>query len=285
MDSFACSIQPVTDFFARSVTIMRDNRAMIEKRDFIEGAAKAIAVLESFSAERQRINATQAAERAGLTRAAARRYLLTLAELGYLQTEDGYFWLAPRALRLTGAYLSSARLPKAVQLVLNRLAKETGQAFSVAVLDGSEVVIVARSGEHRTSSQVMPYGIHLGARLPAFATSTGRAILASMSKDQVELFFKSYGLATFRRLTPRTVASKAALLRDLRSIQQKGYAEVDGEHEIGVRALAVTLSDAQGNVQGAINIVESTDQNSRKSLKDLYFKRLREAAEEIRFQL
>src|SRR3982750_4452533 len=107
----------------------------IAKVDFIEGMAKGLAVRESFDTERQRLNATLAADRAGLTRAAARRHLLTLSHLGYLETDGSYFWLAPKVLRFSGSYLASARLPRVVQPALNRLTAETGESFSVVVLD------------------------------------------------------------------------------------------------------------------------------------------------------
>ena len=118
----------------------------IAKADFIAGMAKGMAVLESFDTERQRLNATLAAQRAGITRAAARRHLLTLAHLGYLETDGSYFWLAPKVLRFSGSYLASARLPRVLQPTLNRLAAQTGESFSAVVLDGDQVVIVARSG-------------------------------------------------------------------------------------------------------------------------------------------
>src|SRR5450830_1354385 len=120
----------------------------IASADFIAGMAKGLAVLESFDTERQRLNATLAAERAGLTRAAARRHLLTLAHLGYLETDGSYFWLSPKVLRFSGSYLASARLPRVIQPTLNRLAAETKSSFSAVVLDGGEVVIVARSGNY-----------------------------------------------------------------------------------------------------------------------------------------
>src|SRR6202007_69696 len=99
------------------------------KADFIEGMAKGLAVLESFDTERQRLNATLAAQRAGITRAAARRHLLTLAHLGYLETAGSWFWLAPKVLRFSGSYLASARLPRVVQPTLNRLTAQTGESF------------------------------------------------------------------------------------------------------------------------------------------------------------
>ena len=163
----------------------------IAHADYVAGLAKGLAVLECFGTERQRLNTTQAAERAGLTRAAARRHLLTLAHLGYLETEDGQFWLSPRVLRFSGAYLASARLPRVIQPTLNRLAAETQDVYSAAVLDGDEVVIVARSAGLAPVNPMLAYGRHLGARLPAHATSTGRVLLAAqdycVAADEHEL--------------------------------------------------------------------------------------------------
>ena len=142
--------------------------------------AKGMAVLESFDTERQRLNATLAAQRTGLTRAAARRHLLTLAHLGYLETDGSYFWLAPKVLRFSGSYLASARLPRVLQPTLNRLAAQTqrvvfgrGARWRRGGDRGAQRRVLARP------SRVLAYGLHLGARLPAHATSTGRVLLAA----------------------------------------------------------------------------------------------------------
>jgi IclR family transcriptional regulator, pca regulon regulatory protein len=251
----------------------------IAKQDFIEGTAKSLAILECFSTERQRLNATQAAARAGLTRAAARRHLLTLQHLGYLEGEEGSYWLSPRVLKLAGIYLSSARLPRAVQPTLNRLASDTGQAFSVAVLDADEVVIVARSGEHRTNSSVMPHGVHLGARLPAFATSTGRVLLGEFNATHCKLLLAKQKLIA---LTPKTFVTKHAVLGEIARARRLGYAEVSEEHEFGVRALAVPLRDLQGNAIAAINVVESSAKFHADSLTKRYLTLLLKASVEVR---
>jgi IclR family transcriptional regulator, pca regulon regulatory protein len=258
---------------------------MLKKQDFIEGTSKSIAVLECFSAERQRINATQAAERTGMTRAAARRHLLTLQHLGYLEGDEGYFWLTPRVLRLAGIYLSSARLPRAVQPTLERLAADTGQAFSVAVLDGEQIVIVARSGEHRNKSAVMPSGIHLGARLPALATSTGRVLLADLSQTELKLLI---GKIKFVAFTPKTVLSKKALLTEIAKAKLQGFSEASEEHEFGVCALAVPVRNAQGRAIAALNIVDANMRSKYESsvaplpLASRYLELLLKASAEIR---
>jgi IclR family transcriptional regulator, pca regulon regulatory protein len=272
-------IRAISRQYVRSSRKTQVTNMPIEKQDFIEGTAKSLAILECFSTERQRLNATQAAERAGLTRAAARRHMLTLQELGYLEGEEGSFWLSPRVLKLAGIYLSSARLPRAVQPTLNRLAYDTGQAFSVAVLDADEVVIVARSGEHRTHSSVMPHGVHLGARLPAFATSTGRVLLGELSSTQGKSLLAKQKLAA---LTPNTVVTKKAVLAAIAKARRDGFSEVSEEHEFGVRALAVPLRDARGNAIAAINVVESSAKFHADTLTRRYLTLLLKASAEVR---
>ena len=265
-------------------------RESVSAADWIEGAAKAFAVIESFSAERQRLSISQIAERAGLTRAAARRHVLTLQALGYLEAEEGArspsYWLTHLVLRLAGNYLASARLPRVVQPTLSRLAAQTGQAFSVAVLDGEHAVIVARSGEHRMASQALPYGVNLGARLAAFATSTGRVLLGQLTPNEI----KSY-LATHARpkLTPHTTTSASELRRLISDAAARGYSEAHQEHELGVYALAVPLYDANHRVVAAMNLVlaNARDQTPRSSdaLQKAYLAQMQDAAGELRLLL
>jgi IclR family pca regulon transcriptional regulator len=254
-------------------------RMTIAKADFIEGIAKGMAVLESFDTERQRLNATLAAERAGLTRAAARRHLLTLAHLGYLETDGSYFWMAPKVLRFSGSYLASSRLPRALQPTLNRLAAQTGESFSAVVLDGEEVVIVARSGSYGTPTRVLAYGLHLGARLPAHATSTGRVLLAALAPTQFTQWLKGRHLA---RLTPNTVTQARGLRQLIARARKDDYCFASEEHELGVQALAVPLRDMQGHTVAALNVVLSGTRYQEETLQRDMLPLLFEAAREVR---
>ncbi|MBN8748779.1 Pca operon regulatory protein [Xylophilus ampelinus] len=251
----------------------------IAKADFIEGIAKGMAVLESFDTERQRLNATLAAERAGITRAAARRHLLTLAHLGYLETDGSYFWMAPKVLRFSGSYLSSSRLPRALQPTLNRLAAQTGESFSAVVLDGEEVVIVARSGAYGAPTRVLAYGLHLGARLPAHATSTGHVLLAALTAPQLTSWLKGRTLA---RLTPHTVTQTRLLRQTLVLVRKQDYCFASEEHELGVQALAVPLRDMRGQTVAALNVVLSGTRHSEEALQRDMLPLLFEAAREVR---
>jgi IclR family pca regulon transcriptional regulator len=234
-----------------------NTRLAIARADLIEGMSKGMAVLESFDTERQRLNATLAAQRAGLSRAAARRHLLTLAHLGYVETDGSYFWLSPKVLRFSGSYLSSARLPRTLQPTLSRLALQTGGSFSAVVLDGDEVVIVANSGKgfdlaQAPATRLLAYGLHLGARLPAHATSTGRVLLAAKTKADLSRWMKGRVLP---KLTAHTVGGLKPLRALLDQAREDDFCLASEEHEVGVHAVAVALRDMQGHTVSALNVV------------------------------
>jgi IclR family pca regulon transcriptional regulator len=252
---------------------------VIAKADFIEGMAKGMAVLESFDTERQRLNASQAAQRSGITRASARRHLLTLAHLGYLDTDGSSFWLAPKVLRFSGSYLASSRLPRVIQPTLNRLAAQTQASYSAVVLDRDEVVIVARSGVYGPGSRLLAYGLHLGARLLAHATSTGRVLLAALPAQELDAWLQGRLLP---RLTPQTTVTTAALRKILQQVALDDFCFAAQEHEIGVSALAVPLRNMQGRVIAALNVVASVDANSAAQLQMGLLPLLQEAARELR---
>ena len=264
----------------------------IAKADFIEGMSKGMAVLESFDTGRQRLNATLAAQRAGITRAAARRHLLTLAHLGYLESEDGYYWLSPKVLRFSGSYLASARLPRVLQPTLNRLAAQTQQSFSGVVLDTDQVVIVARSvgyannypgsnpSDARDSTpRVLAYGLHLGARLPAHATSTGRMLLACLSRPGFSDWLKTHELP---RLTPHTVTDSKILRALVMQARAQDWCVARQEHELGVFALAVPLRNMRGATVAALNVVTTPEQLEPQAMQRDLLPLLLDAARELR---
>jgi IclR family pca regulon transcriptional regulator len=248
--------------------------------DTIVGLVKGLAVLESFGPERQRLNATQAAQRAGLTRAAARRHLLTLAHIGYLETDGSHYWLSARALRLAGAYLASSQLPRVIQPSLNRLAAQTQDVYSAVVLDGDEVVIIARSaGLTEPSTRLLAYGMHLGARLPAHATSTGRVLLAALPREARQAWLAGRQLP---RLTPHTTTDPADFHALLDQVARQDYCLASEEHELGVYALAVPLRNAHGATMAALNVIVPPSRVSSQSLQAELLPRLRVAARELR---
>ena len=261
-----------------------NTRPEIDKADLIAGMAKGMAVLESFGTERQRLNGTLAAQRAGLSRAAARRHLLTLAHLGYLESDGSYFWLSPKVLRFSGSYLSSARLPRALQPTLNRLALQTHGAFSAVVLDGDEVVIVANSGQGfdqspASATRLLAYGLHLGARLPAHATSTGRVLLAAKARPDLAAWLKGRLLP---RLTAYTVTAQKQLRGLLDQVRQEDFCLASEEHEVGVHAVAVALRNMQGHAVAALNVVLPGPCNDPPRTRKQWLPVLQQAARELR---
>ena len=243
----------------------------IAAADFIAGMAKGLAVLESFDTQRQRLNATLAAQRTGLTRAAARRHLLTLAHLGYLETDGSYYWLSAKVLRFSGSYLASAQLPRTVMPTLHQMTALTQDAYSVVVLDEDEVVIVARSDARyaprnplplhpsslvQNQAQSLAYGLHLGARLPAHATSTGRVLLASKPLAELDAWLHGRTLA---RLTAKTTTDVAALRSLIDKARTDDHCLAQEEHELGVTALAVPLRNMKGVTVAALNVVSTTE--------------------------
>ncbi|MFN6406888.1 MAG: IclR family transcriptional regulator C-terminal domain-containing protein [Limnohabitans sp.] len=251
----------------------------IAKADYIEGLAKGLAVLEAFDTERQRLNATLAAQRTGITRAAARRHLLTLADLGYLETDGSHYWLSPRVLRLAGSYMATSRLPRTLQPTLNRLAQHTQAAFSAVVLDGQECVIVARSAGAAEPVRHLAYGLHLGARLPVHATSTGRVLLASWPKAELGAWLKGRELP---RITPFTEVGMARFKALIDQVRQDDFCLAREAHELGIHALAVPLRNMQGQTLAALNVVGTGEQLSDAAVQHKWLPLLLEAARELR---
>lgn len=257
--------------------------------------AKGMAVLESFDTERQRLNATLAAQRAGITRAAARRHLLTLAHLGYLETDGSFYWLSSKVLRFSGSYLASARLPRVLQPTLSRLAAQTGESFSAVVRDADQVVIVARSNyygqnypqnHYQKSSNFdnkyngyTPYGLHLGARLPIHATSTGRVLLAALSDAEFEVWAHT---RTLPRLTVHTCMDMTQFRGIIAQIRVDDFAVANQEHELGVHALAIPLRNMQGSTVAALNVVTQPSRLEPQVLQRELLPLLQEAARELR---
>ena len=225
----------------------------IQYDDYISGLAKGLSLLECFGTERQKLNVTQIAERTGLSRSAARRYLRTLKFLGYLETDEHFYWLTYKVLRFSSAYLGSAYLPKIAQPMLNLLSIKTALSFSVTVLDEHEVVPVAKSvPQQNEANKLIPLGTHLGNRLPAYATSTGKLLLSQLSEEELNDWLDRYPL---KRLTPFTVTDRTEFLKTIKEIQKSDYCISIEEHELGVIAIAVPILDMQGNQMAALNCI------------------------------
>ncbi|WP_157248142.1 IclR family transcriptional regulator [Nonomuraea typhae] len=220
-----------------------DNRAS----EHVQSLARGLSVIRAFDAEHPALTLADVARATGLTRAAARRFLLTLADLGYVRTDGRFFTLTPRVLELGYAYLSSLSLPDLAQPHLERLVAEVHESTSVAVLDQEDVVYVARVA----TSRIMRVTISIGTRFPAHATSMGRVLLAWLPPAELDAYFAR---ATLRRHTSRTLTSPIQLRAELDRVRAQGWAMVDQELEEGLRSLAAPIRDATGKVVAAVNV-------------------------------
>jgi IclR family transcriptional regulator, pca regulon regulatory protein len=215
--------------------------------DFVQSLERGLAVIGAFDAEHPELTLSEVAAATGVTRAAARRFLLTLAELGYVRSEGRYFSLTARVLELGYAYLSSLSLPQIAEPHLESLVAEVNESSSVSVLNGTDVVYVARV----PTSRIMTVVISVGTRFPAYATSMGRVLLAGLPDDQLESYLAGVRLEP---LTSRTISSVAALRGELARVRGQGFALVNQELEDGLRAIAVPVRDRAGKVIAAVNV-------------------------------
>ncbi|WP_293862236.1 IclR family transcriptional regulator C-terminal domain-containing protein [uncultured Alsobacter sp.] len=251
------------------------DRTTTSDRDLVGGLQNGLAVIEAFDDTRPRLSISDVAQVTGLTRAAARRYLLTLTHLGYAEHDGKYFSLTPRVLRLGYAFLSSLTLPTRVQPFLERIAEELGESSSAAVLDDGDVVYVGRAATRR----IMSVGLAVGSRLPAYCTSLGRALLAHRDAAWLD----AYLARTERRaMTPRTVTAPADLLALLEGVRASGYSLVDEELELGLRSIAVPVIDGRGRVACAINVGVQAARVPVADMTDRILPVLRRAAEDLR---
>lgn len=242
--------------------------------DRVQSLERGLAVIRAFDAEAPELTLSEVARRVGLTRASARRFLLTLADLGYVRYDGRRFALTPRVLELGYAYLSSLTLPEVAQPHLERLAAEVRESSSVSVLDGHDVVYVARVA----TSRIMRVAINVGTRFPAYATSMGRILLAGLPEAELARYLEGVELEAY---TPRTLTSKDALRRELATIRERGWAIVDQELEEGLRSIAVPVGSATGEVIAAVNVSTQANRTSIDELEGAFLEPLRVAAERI----
>ncbi|HEX6683673.1 MAG TPA: IclR family transcriptional regulator C-terminal domain-containing protein [Candidatus Limnocylindrales bacterium] len=224
--------------------------------DFVQSLERGLAVIRAFDAAHPELTLSEVAAATSVTRAAARRFLLTLAELGYVRSDGRLFSLTPKVLELGYAYLSSLSLPDVAEPHLEALAADVNESSSISVLDRDDVVYVARV----PVSRIMTVTISVGTRFPAYATSMGRVLLAGLSPEQLEEYLSRIKL---QRLTSRTVSSVASLRAELTRVRTQGWAIVNQELEEGLRAVAAPIRDRRDRVIAAVNI---STQASRTSL-------------------
>jgi IclR family pca regulon transcriptional regulator len=245
------------------------------ERDIMGGLAKGLLAIETFTAERPRQSIAEVSAASGLDRATARRCLLTLAHLGYADYDGKYFTLTPRILRLGTACLATMPLPQVIQPLLDRLSDQLGESSSVSILDGNEIVYVARAAQRK----VMSIALMPGSRLPAFCTSMGRVMLAALPEDEARAVLTTAPLVARTSLT-RTEPD--AIMAELALVRAQGYALIDQEVEMGLRSIAIPVLDARGKVVAALNVGVAATQADIADLTGLYLPALKQVQAELR---
>jgi IclR family transcriptional regulator, pca regulon regulatory protein len=242
--------------------------------EFVQSLERGLAVICAFDRDHAELTLSEVAAKTGVTRATARRFLLTLQSLGYVRTDGRFFSLTPRVLELGYAYLSSLSLPEVAEPHLEALVAEVNESSSVSVLDGDDVVYVARV----PVSRIMAVAISVGTRFPAYATSMGRVLLSGLSEAELETYL---GKVSLEKLTGRTVTTISALRTEVGRVRGQGYALVDQELEEGLRAVAAPIRDRTGRVVASLNISAHASRTSLEAMRRTFLPPLLAAAARI----
>jgi IclR family transcriptional regulator, pca regulon regulatory protein len=221
--------------------------SQVRNSDFVQSLDRGLAVIRAFGPDRERLSLSEVARATGLTRAATRRFLLTLVKLGYVRSDGREFSLRPRVLELGYAYLSGLAMPEVAAPHLEELVAHVRESSSISVLDGQHIVYVARVPTKR----IMTVSISVGTRFPAYATSMGRVLLAGMSPEDLDHYLAE---ADLQPITASTVTDPDRLREIVSEVAKQGYAIVDQELEEGLRAVAAPIRGTSGTVTAAINL-------------------------------
>lgn len=242
--------------------------------EFVQSLERGLAVIQAFSNEKSRLTLSEVARETNLTRAAARRFLITLEHLGYITSDDRWFSLRPSILKLGYSYISSFSVANLAQRHLEILSEQTHESCSASVLDGDDVVYVARASTNR----IMSINLSVGARLPAYCTSMGRVALAALNEDQLEAYLATIDM---QPLTNKTITTVSELREEVERVREQGWSLLDQELEQGVRSIAVPVRDGSGRVVASINTSGHAARVSIDSLKEDLLPLLQECAAQI----
>jgi IclR family transcriptional regulator, pca regulon regulatory protein len=252
----------------------REIAALNGDPNFMTSLARGLAVIKAFTEQRRKLTIAQISDRTGIPRAAVRRCLYTLEKLGYVASEAHAFALRPKMLGLGHAYLSSTPLAVSAQPFLDRVGDAVNESCSLAILDGDEILYLARS----VTSRIMSVTLNIGSRLPAYCTSIGYVLLAHLAEHELDAYLAR---VEFQPFTERTITSAEKLRTILTATRQAGYAIADQEMELGIRSIAVPVSDASGKVVAGINVIVQAARVSVPQMKTQYLPHLENAAREL----
>lgn len=267
-----------TEVTAAEVTAAVAGSGQARDSDFVQSLDRGLAVIRAFGPDREKLSLSEVARATGLTRAAARRFLLTLVKLGYVRSDGREFSLRPRVLELGYAYLSGLAMPEIAAPHLEELVAKLRESSSISVLDGHHIVYVARVPTKR----IMTVAISVGTRFPAFATSMGRVLLSALSEADLDRYLAE---ATFEPLTAKTVTDPARLREIVLEVGQQGYAIVDQELEEGLRAIAAPIRGSGDGVTAALNVSAHASRVSLEAMRTDLLPAMLETARQIEADL
>ncbi len=245
-----------------------------KSKDFVQSVDRGLSIIKVFNEKNPELTLSEVAELTGFTRATARRFLLTLEELNYVGSTGRHFYLKPRVLELGYAYLSSFNLVSIAQTHLEELTNKLHESCSVSVLQGHNVIYICRAA----SKRIMTINLGVGAQLPAYATSMGRVLLASLSVFEIEDYFKTVKL---EKLTPKTITDEKLLRAALVEIKKNGFAITIEELEYGVQSVSIPIHGKNGLVIAAANVSAHAGRTSKADLVFKFLPLLREHVKEI----
>jgi IclR family pca regulon transcriptional regulator len=216
-------------------------------RDFVQSLERGLAIIRVFDSEHASLSVSEVAQLSGLTRAAARRFLLTLSDLGYVAGRNGRYQLTPQVLELGYSYLSALSFPEVALPHLERLVAQTGEASEGSILDRDDIVYVVRV----PGPALMTISVNIGARRPAHLTAMGRVLLADLPPAELDRYLEHVTLA---KVLPRTITDRRKLRSELEKVRRNGYALVNQELEEGLVAVAAPIRDRSGRTRASINL-------------------------------
>jgi IclR family pca regulon transcriptional regulator len=240
-----------------------------ERSEFIESLDRGLRVIQAFGVDRRPMTLSDVAKVCDLPRATARRILMTLQKSGFVTGDERLFSLTPRVLLLASAYLASNQISSVMQPLMDDVALTAREVCSLAILDGNDVVFIARASPARVFSG----GLDIGYRLPAFCTSVGRVLLGRLSDDELA---RTIEAATLPQQTPQTVIDRSRVLASIISDRQKGYSLVDQEAEAGFRSISVPVRRYDGAIVAAANIGAHVDRITTRELIDRFLPLLKQ---------
>ncbi len=247
----------------------------IKPTEIVQSLVKGLKVIQAFNQQRSMMTLSQVASVTGYTRAATRRFLLTLVNEGYARQEGKQFALTAKILDLGFSYLSTVDIWHHAKPIMESLVEQLNESCSAAVLDGQDVVYVARVA---TTKRIMSITLNVGTRLPAISTSMGRMLLASLSETALDEFLNKCDLV---KHTQYTLVDKGELKADIAKVREQGYSMVEQEFELGLTSISVPVHNSVGEVIAALNVSTHMSQTARKQILEVILPALKQGVRTI----